>query len=224
MKLKVAPSILSADFGRLAEQVQAAEAAGADYIHIDVMDGHFVPNLTLGPGIVSAIRRSTSLPLDVHLMIESPDRWVERYADAGASILTVHQEASPHLDYLLSRIRELGPRAGVSINPATPVNVLEEVIDGADLVLVMTVNPGFGGQKMLPGAVDKVRRAASLLAARGSAAELEVDGGVSPENARALADAGATVLVAGSSLFNARASVSENLARLRGAAEEATRP
>jgi ribulose-phosphate 3-epimerase len=221
MKVKIAPSILSADFGRLGEQVQAAEEAGADYIHVDVMDGHFVPNLTLGPDIVAAIRRYTHLPLDVHLMIEAPDRWVERFAAAGASILTVHQEASFHLDYLVTRIRGLGVRAGVSLNPATPIGLLEEIVDKVDLVLLMTVNPGFGGQSLIPGTVDKLRRMAALMESRGSSAELEVDGGVNPENSPALVGAGARVLVAGSSIFNTRASVSQNLADLRRAAEEA---
>jgi ribulose-phosphate 3-epimerase len=223
MRVKIAPSILSADFGRLAEQVQAAEEAGADYIHVDVMDGHFVPNLTLGPDIVAAIRRGTSLPLDVHLMIESPERWVERFAGAGASILTVHQEGCTHLNYVLARIRDLGVRAGVSLNPATPVGVLEEVVGEVDLVLVMTVNPGFGGQGLVPGSIEKVRRMATLMAVAGSSAELEVDGGVNRENARALIEAGARVLVAGSSLFNARAPISDNLADLRVAAENAIR-
>ncbi len=222
MKIKLAPSILSADFARLGEQLRAAEEAGADYIHVDVMDGHFVPNLTMGPGIVAAVRRSTSLPLDVHLMIESPELLAPSFVEAGATILTVHQEACPHLNYVLSRIRELGARAGVSINPGTPIGVLEEVLDLVDLVLVMTVNPGFGGQRMIPSTVEKVRRLASLMASRGVNAELEADGGIAPENAGDLARAGATVLVAGSSVFNRRGSVADNLASLRRAAEAAS--
>ncbi len=217
MDIKLAPSILSADFARLGEQVRAAEEAGADYIHVDVMDGHFVPNLTLGPDIVAAVRRSTSLPLDVHLMIESPERLAPRFVEAGASLVTVHQEACPHLNYVLSMLRGLGVRAGVAINPATPVAVLEEVLEQADLVLVMTVNPGFGGQKLIPSSMEKVRRAASLIASRGAPAELEVDGGIGPNHAAMLARAGARVLVAGSAVFNQRGSVAANLAALRDA-------
>ncbi len=221
MKVKLAPSILSADFARLGEQVAAAQEAGADYIHIDVMDGHFVPNLTVGPDVVAAVRRHTTLPLDVHLMVMSPGLLAPRFAEAGASILTVHQEACPHLNYVLSMLRNLGVRVGVSINPATPVGALEEVLDQVDLVLVMTVNPGFGGQRLIPSTVEKVRRMASLLAARGASAELEVDGGVTPENAGSLVAAGADVLVAGSSVFNCRGSVAENLMALRRTLERA---
>ncbi len=219
--IKISPSILSADFGRLAEEVKAAESAGADYIHIDVMDGHFVPNLTMGPDIVGAARRATSLPLDVHLMIERPELLLKRFADAGASILTVHQEACTHLNHVLAEIRSLGVRAGVSINPATPNVVLEEVLSDVDLVLVMTVNPGFGGQKTIPSTIDKARRMAQMIAACGSGAELEVDGGIGPENARSFIEAGAGVLVAGSSIFNRRGSVEGNLRALRQAAEGA---
>lgn len=218
MEVKIAPSILSADFSRLGEEVRAAEEAGADYIHIDVMDGRFVPNLTMGPDIVAAVRHHTSLPLDVHLMIESPERLIGRFAEAGASILTVHQEACRHLDYVLAMIHDLGVRAGVSINPATPIAVLEEVLEEVDLVLVMSVNPGFGGQKLIPRTVEKVRRMASAMVACASSAELEVDGGVAPENATRLVSAGARVLVAGSSVFNDRGSVGDNIAALRRAA------
>lgn len=221
MKTKFAPSILSADFARLGEQVRAAEEAGADYIHVDVMDGCFVPNITLGPAVVAAVRRSTSLPLDVHLMIESPELLIPSFAEAGASILTVHQEACPHLNYVLSKIRSLGVRPGVALNPGTPIGVLEEVLEMVDLVLVMTVNPGFGGQKMIPATIDKVRRLASMKAALGATAEIEVDGGITPENAGELIKAGGQLLVAGSSVFNQRASVAENLAALRRAAEAA---
>ncbi len=221
MKIKIAPSILSADFARLGEQVRAAEEGGADYIHIDVMDGHFVPNLTMGPDIVAAVRRSTSLPLDVHLMVESPEMLISSFAKAGASILTVHQEACRHLNHVLSRISGLGVRVGVSVNPATPIESLREVLDMVDLVLVMSVNPGFGGQKLIPASVDKVRRLASLKSAIGSLAEIEVDGGVTTENAGGLVRAGAQVLVAGSSTFNGRGSVAENLAALRRSIEAA---
>lgn len=221
MNIKLAPSILSADFGRLAEQVGLAEAGGADYIHVDVMDGHFVPNLTLGPDVVAAVRRATSLPLDVHLMIEHPERSLGRFVDAGATILTVHQEACVHLNQVLSEIRRLGAVPGVAINPATPVTALEEVVADVGQVLVMTVNPGFGGQKTIPSTISKTRRVAGMLAEAGSAAGLEVDGGIGPENAALLVDAGARILVAGSSVFNTRGSVRENLLALRSAAEAA---
>ncbi len=223
MRIKLAPSILSADFARLGEQVRAAEEAGADYIHVDIMDGHFVPNLTMGPGVVGAVRRVTSLPLDVHLMIESPDSLLSSFVESGASTITVHQEAcNVHLHYLLSKIRDMGVRAGVAVNPSTPIAVLEEVLGLADLVLVMTVNPGFGGQKMIPATIEKVRRLASLMSAQGSRAEIEVDGGITPENAGGLVAAGAQVLVAGSSVFNGQASVAENVAALRRAIEAYT--
>jgi ribulose-phosphate 3-epimerase len=219
VRVKIAPSILSADFARLGEQVAAAEAAGADYIHVDVMDGHFVPNLTMGPDIVAAVRRSTALPLDVHLMIESPELMLSRFVEAGASILTVHQEACPHLNYVLRAIRNLGVRAGVALNPATPVSVLEEVLDETDLILLMTVNPGFGGQKLIPSTMGKISRLATLMASRGVDAELEVDGGVTSQNAEEMVTAGARVLVCGSSTFNSRGTVADNLARLRDASQ-----
>ena len=222
MQVKIAPSILSADFAHLADEVRAAEDAGADYIHLDVMDGHFVPNLTIGPDVVADVRRVTGLPLDVHLMIESPELLAKRFVDAGADILTVHQEVCPHLNEVLAEIHRLGARAGVAINPATPVGTLHEVLRDVDLVLVMTVNPGFGGQKMIPSTVDQARRMADLMADSGSAAELEVDGGINPDNAPLLVNAGARVLVAGSSIYNHGASVAENLNALRQAALRAT--
>lgn len=199
--MKIAPSILSCDFGRLAEEIQAVEAGGADWIHVDVMDGHFVPNITIGPIITEGARRATDLPLDVHLMIENPDRYLEAFASAGADILTVHQEACPHLHRTLGRIRELGMRAGVAVNPATPLEAIREVLVDIDLLVVMSVNPGFGGQSYIPGTSDKLRRARAMLVDAGSSAELEVDGGVDSSNAAAIAAAGASVLVAGSAVY-----------------------
>lgn len=219
MHVKISPSILSADFGNLASAAREAESAGADYLHLDIMDGHFVPNLTFGPDVVAAVRRATSLPLDVHLMIDRPEVMLGRFAEAGASILTVHQEACTHLHHVLSEIRRLGCRAGVAINPATPISSIEEVVSDVDLILVMTVNPGFGGQKTIPFTIDKARRVAGLMASSGSGAELEVDGGIGPENAHLLVEVGARVLVAGSSVFNSKGSVTANVRALRAAAE-----
>lgn len=199
--MKIAPSILSCDFGRLAEEIQAVEAGGADWIHVDVMDGHFVPNITIGPIITEGARRATDLPLDVHLMIENPDRYLEAFASAGADILTVHQEACPHLHRTLGKIRELGMRAGVAVNPATPLEAVREVLVDIDLLVIMSVNPGFGGQSFIPGTSDKLRRARAMLVDAGSSAELEVDGGVDSSNAAAIAAAGASVLVAGSAVY-----------------------
>ncbi len=215
----IAPSILSADFGRLAEQVQEAEEAGADWIHVDVMDGHFVPNITLGPAITAAVREATDLPVDVHLMIESPDRYVEAFVDAGASVVSVHAEADVHLHRTLTRIRELGAEAGVALNPATPIELLGELSDEMDLVVVMSVNPGFGGQRFIRASVDKIRRVRDLLgAAVDGAVRIEVDGGIDASTAGVVAAAGADVLVAGSAVYNERASVATNIATLREAA------
>jgi ribulose-phosphate 3-epimerase len=185
----------------LAEEIAAAEQGGADWIHVDVMDGHFVPNLTIGPLITRAARRATKLPLDVHLMIEAPDRYLEAFADAGADVLTVHQETCPYLHRTFQRIRELGVRPGVAVNPGTPLDAVRDVLRDADLLLVMSVDPGFGGQAYIPTSTDKVRRARGLLDEAGSQAELEVDGGVDRGNAAELAAAGATVLVAGSAVY-----------------------
>ncbi len=215
--MKLAPSILSADFARLGEQVHRAEDGGADYIHVDVMDGRFVPNLTVGPLVVEAVRRSTSLPLDVHLMIEEPERYLHDFVEAGASILTVHQEACRHLQATLALIRSLGARAGVSLCPATPVSVLDEVTADFDLVLIMTVNPGFGGQGLIPSTIRKVGRMRKLLRDTDCPAELEVDGGVNVETAPRLVAAGAEVLVAGSAVF-ANGEIEANLRRIREAA------
>jgi ribulose-phosphate 3-epimerase len=201
MNVRIAPSILSADFARLADAVATVEAAGADQIHVDVMDGHFVPNITIGPPVVAALRRVTRLPLDVHLMITDPDRYLDAFASAGASIITVHSEAATHLHRTLGRIRQLGCKAGVALNPATPIDHVQEVAGELDVLLIMSVNPGFGGQSFIPRSVTKVAAAKALLAAAGSAADIEVDGGVDVTNAAALAAAGATMLVAGASIF-----------------------
>lgn len=201
MTVKIAPSILSADFARLGDEVAQAQASGADYIHVDVMDGHFVPNLTMGPHVVQAVRRVTELPLDVHLMMEAPERHLEAFCHAGANILTVHVETCPHLHRTVQQIKELGCRAGVTLNPATPAVSLQEILPYVDLVLVMTVNPGFGGQEFIEGTLPKIRQVRAMLDARNPAAELEVDGGIGPDTAPLVVTAGATVLVAGSAIF-----------------------
>jgi len=199
--MKISPSILSADFARLGEEVRAVEKAGADYIHVDVMDGHFVPNLTIGPSVVKAVRRCTALPLDVHLMVERPDDFLSEFAKAGADILTVHVEAVVHLHRTLTEIRKLGMRAGVSLNPSTPVCLLEPALDYADLILVMSVNPGFGGQELIPEVLPKIKELRRLLGQKGRRAELEVDGGIKVDNIGVAAGAGADVFVSGSGIF-----------------------
>jgi ribulose-phosphate 3-epimerase len=201
LSARIAPSILSADFARLAEEVARVEGAGADQIHVDVMDGHFVPNITIGPPVVAALRRVTKLPLDVHLMIENPDRYLEAFASAGAAIITVHAEAATHLHRTLTRIRQLGVRAGVAVNPSTPVSHLREVLPEIDLILIMSVNPGFGGQSFIPRSLMKVEQAHALLVSTAHRADIEVDGGVDLSNAADLVSAGATMLVAGASIF-----------------------
>ena len=200
--IKIAPSILSADFSRLGEDIQAVDRAGADYIHIDVMDGHFVPNITIGPLVVDALRKVTEKPLDVHLMIESPDLYIPEFAKAGADIITVHQEAVPHLHRTIQLIKSFGKKAGVSLNPATPVETLDVILDELDLVLVMSVNPGFGGQAFIPSTLEKIRALRQRITQRGLATELEVDGGVKLDNIREVVAAGADVLVTGSAVFN----------------------
>jgi ribulose-phosphate 3-epimerase len=212
----VAPSILSADFARLGDEVRAIDAAGADWIHVDVMDGHFVPNLTIGPAVVKAIRGATKKPLDVHLMIAPADPYLAAFAAAGADRMTIHVEAGPHLYRSLQAVRALGKRAGVTLNPATPVGAVAEVLDLVDLVLVMSVNPGFGGQEFIPGAVARVAEIRRMIGGR--AIHVEVDGGVSPTNAGVLARAGADVLVAGNSVFNGTSTYADNIAAIRRAA------
>ena len=197
--IRISPSILSADFGRLAEEIRAI--ATADYVHVDVMDGHFVPNLTIGPVVVEAVRRATSLPLDVHLMIEDAERWVGAYAKAGADLIGVHVEACPHLHRTLGQIRDLGKRPVVVLNPHTPLETIEWVLPEVDMVLIMSVNPGFGGQRFIPGALEKIRRLRRMIDERGLAVEIEVDGGIKIENVDEVCAAGANVIVSGSGVF-----------------------
>jgi ribulose-phosphate 3-epimerase len=212
---KIAPSILSCDFSRLAEEIREAESGGADWIHVDVMDGHFVPNITIGPVITVAARQSTDLPLDVHLMIDQPERHLEAFAKAGADILTVHHEACPDLPRTVERIRALGVRAGVAINPATPLESVRHVANDIDLLLVMSVNPGFGGQAFIEGSTDKLRHARELLDQLGSEAELEVDGGIDARNSEVVARAGATVVVAGSAVYGHPEGAAEGVRAIR---------
>ena len=215
IEVKLAPSILSADFARLGEQVREATEAGADYIHVDVMDGRFVPNITIGPLVVAAIREHTSLPLDVHLMVVEPERHIEQFARAGADIITVHAEACPHLHRVLQMIREHNVRAGVSLNPATPLSAVDEVLASVDLVLLMSVNPGWSGQPFIEESVDKIARLRCRLDEMGAGAELEVDGGITAEIAPRAVQAGACVLVAGSAVFNKKESVVRALQRIK---------
>jgi ribulose-phosphate 3-epimerase len=220
--IRIAPSVLSADFARLGEAAEAAATAGADRLHLDVMDGHFVPNITIGPVVVRSLRAATRLPLEAHLMIEHPDRYLDAFAEAGADTIIVHQEGAVHLHRTVERIRALGKRAGVAINPATPAGVLEEIVTYLDLVLVMTVNPGFGGQKFIDSTVPKIRRVRELIDSRQPACELEVDGGVDDTTAARVVGAGARVLVAGSAIFGARDGVAAAMARLVRSVRAAT--
>ena len=203
MPLRIAPSILSADFGRLAEEVRAVEAAGADWIHVDVMDGRFVPNITIGPLVVEAVRRATRLPIDAHLMIVEPERYVEAFAKAGADVVSVHAEVSPHLHRTLQAIRGAGARPAVALNPGTPLDCLEYVLGDAEMVLLMSVNPGFGGQSYIPAVTEKIRRLRRMADERGQPLEIQVDGGIKASTVGAVAEAGANVLVAGTAVFGA---------------------
>lgn len=219
-ELIIAPSILSADFARLGEQVRQAVEAGARYIHVDVMDGHFVPNITIGPLVVKALRplaTELNAVLDVHLMIANPDQYIVDFAEAGADIITVHVEACPHLHRTIQAIHEQGVKAGVTLNPATPLVTLEEILPDVELVLIMSVNPGFGGQSYIPASTDKIRRLRQMLDAIGSTADLEVDGGIKPHNAAEIVAAGANVLVAGSAVFNDKQPIAQNMAAFREA-------
>jgi ribulose-phosphate 3-epimerase len=213
----IVPSILSADFTRLGEQVQAVEAGGAQRIQVDVMDGHFVPNITMGPLVVEATRRSTSLPLEAHLMITNPELYIEDFAKAGADVIIVHQEVCPHLHRVLRQIKATGKQAGVAINPSTPVLMLENILTLVDLVLVMTINPGFGGQDFIPETLPKIRQVRQMLTERGLHADIEVDGGIHEKTVPLVVEAGANLLVAGSAVYNQRESPAQAIARLKAA-------
>ena len=216
--MKIAPSILSADFARLADGIAEAEAGGADWIHVDCMDGHFVPNLTIGPPVVKALKKETKLPLDVHLMIEKPEQLIDAFVAAGADYLTVHVEASVHLHRTIERIRELGAKPGVSLNPHTPLSALDEILPYVDLVLIMSVNPGFGGQRYIPTSTQKIAKLRKTLEERNLwPIEIEVDGGITTKTLPEVAEAGASVVVAGAAVFNKEASVAQNIGALRSA-------
>jgi ribulose-phosphate 3-epimerase len=218
--VSLVPSILSADFARLGEQVREAERAGADRFQVDVMDGHFVPNITMGPDILEAVRRTTDLPLEAHLMITNPEQYVSAFAQAGADVIIVHQEVAPHLHRLIQQIKAEGKQVGVAINPATPLVMIEDVLPLLDLVLIMTINPGFGGQELIPETLPKIERMRRMISERGLACDLEVDGGVHPATVPLVVRAGANLLVAGTAVFNDRQPVAQAMAELRQACTE----
>lgn len=213
--IKIAPSILSADFSRLGEELKEVERAGADIIHVDIMDGHFVPNITIGPPVVTAIKRSTSLPLDVHLMIDNPDQYISQFAEAGADIITVHAEVCRHLHSTIQSINALNIKSGAALNPATPLTVVEHMLEDIDMVLLMSVNPGFGGQKFIPSAISKIKRLKNIIEDGNLMIDIEVDGGIKTDNAKNVRDAGATMLVAGTAVFHSD-NYKETIIRLRG--------
>jgi len=222
LPIKIFPSILSADFRRLGQQIEEVESAGADGVHLDVMDGRFVPNITIGPFIVEAVRQATTLPLDVHLMIVEPERYIGDFARAGADMISVHQEACPHLHRTIQQIKQLGKKAGVVLNPGTPLVTLEEVFTEVDFILLMSVNPGFGGQSFIESSVEKVRRLRQHLAERGARAEVEIDGGIDSKTAPRVVAVGATMLVAGSAVFRASEGAGAGVRQLRRSSEELT--
>ncbi len=216
--IEIAPSILSADFARLGHEIEKAQNGGADIIHVDVMDGHFVPNITIGPPVVASIRKATNLPLDVHLMIDDPGRYVEEFVRAGANWISLHVEADVHLDRTLRYLKENGIKTGVAINPGTSLASLQEILQLADFILIMTVNPGFGGQKFIPSSLDKIRKLREIIASNGLKTRIEIDGGIGPENLKELLVAGAEIIVAGSAVFKSAMDVSEAVKELKGIA------
>lgn len=215
--IKIAPSILSADFGNLENAIKEAEKGGADLIHIDVMDGHFVPNITIGPVVIKCIRGSTRLPFDVHLMISEPEKYISDFVKAGSDIVTVSAEATDHLHRAIQGIKELDVKAGVALNPSTPINTIENVMNDIDMVVIMTVNPGFGGQKFIESMLPKIKSMRDVIEREGMDIDIEVDGGINPQNSKLAAEAGANILVAGNAVFKGEGSIQDNIARLKGA-------